>query len=173
MPTQQMVDIDIEYFPTDPMTSLTIFMKSADDTTVHNKAFRRVGQDIVNKARQNIISNGSYQTGNLHDSVYAKLTNGGLEVGAEAHYGSHIEYGFRHWKNGQFIPAQPYIRPAISDSSSDMAEGLGDEIEQDYLMKLATAGTTGFSKGYQSFGNLTSTGNIGKFGGWQTGSMYK
>lgn len=167
-----MVNLDVEYFPTDPMTSLSIFMKSASDDRVYQKAYRRVGQSVVNRAKQNLVANGSYKSGTLHDSIYAKLANGGLEIGAEAHYGSHVEYGFRHYKSGKFVPAKPYLRPAIQSETHNMADGLGDEIQQDYLMKLATAGTTGFSKGYKSFGGSTSTTNIGQFGGWTRGKKF-
>lgn len=87
MEIDQRGNVIIEYFPMKPEKSLAIFMQSAEsgsDGKIADKVWRRVGQDVVQKARAYLVKNGSYITGDLYNSVKANVDKGQLELIADA-----------------------------------------------------------------------------------------
>lgn len=87
-------------------------------------------------------------SGNLYeniDVIYGRDYKGGirLELGSFAtnqdgqYYGGHIEYGYHPWGNDKFIPARPYMRPAMeivaNSSGTDLASAIGEAFN-DYIV---------------------------------------
>lgn len=72
------------------------------------KDVMETGQAIVNEARANLIANGSYITGNLHDSIEVKQV-GELDVvvGTDVEYAPYVEYGTSRAR------PYPYWNPAV------------------------------------------------------------
>lgn len=64
-------------------------------------------EDIVEAARQNLLDNGSYITGNLYDSLTAQqVSDMEYQVGSHVEYAPYVEYGTSHSR------PYPYFRPA-------------------------------------------------------------
>ena len=58
-----------------------------------------IGDEIVKIAKEFVITNGTYRTGRLHDSIRWIPKSQGIQLIADAkegesHYAGHIEYGF-------------------------------------------------------------------------------
>lgn len=61
---------------------------------------------------------------------YYKKTAKSLDSIGRIRHGHLVEFGFRHWKTGQMIPAQPFMRPALDQTASGYI--------QDFKQRLAT-----------------------------------
>lgn len=183
MEIDQRGNVIIEYFPMKPEKSLAIFMQSAEsgsDGKIADKVWRRVGQDVVQKARAYLVKNGSYITGDLYNSVKANVDKGQLELIADAKnrygyaYGGSVEYGFIHHYSKTFVNAKPFLRPAIKDSTKTVSTQIGIEVMVDYLSKIGLSGAGGsFLSGFQSFGMKTASLRLaGNKGGFTRGTTF-
>lgn len=74
------------------------------------KAMETTGQKIENTAKQNLLENGSYETGTLYNSIESKTEVNGSEVetkiGTEVEYAAAVEFG-----TSKSAP-KPYLYPA-------------------------------------------------------------
>ena len=79
-------------------------------------------------------------TGHLQGSIQRATTEAantavtaGWRVGAS--YAMPVEYGFNHYRNG-YIPAQPYVRPALKKYRKDWTETLAQAAKRQFSTRL-------------------------------------
>ena len=122
-------------------------------------ALRRAARPIIRAARSNLVANRSVETGGLRKSIGVKLKQykargvtvaiigarrGVTKTGGEpANYAHLVELGHRNARNGQEIPAKPFLRPALESTKSasvnEFRARLGRQIEKE-AAKLAAKG---------------------------------
>jgi len=71
-------------------------------------------------------------------------TRAELQIGnsMKGYYPAAIEFGYRHGRGGNFIPARPYLRPALYDHESEILNIMKTEIKQG-IFKVAKIGMKG------------------------------
>lgn len=88
---------------------------------------RKNTSELQAKAKEKAQFRGHYRgnqfikpTGNLHDNINHKITNGGLtgEVIPEAEYSAYVELGTR------FMDSQPYLKPAFDEQVKEFKKDM-------------------------------------------------
>lgn len=89
-------------------------------------AMETTGQKIENTAKQNLLDNGSYETGELYNSIENKTEVKGSEIetkiGTEVEYAAAVEFG-----TSKSAP-KPYLYPAALEV--DIKETVANEIKK-------------------------------------------
>lgn len=69
-------------------------------------------------------------------------TRAELQIGnsTKGYYPAAVEFGYRHGRGGNFIPAQPYLRPALYDHEAEILNIMKAEIKEG-IFKVAKIGT--------------------------------
>lgn len=147
------------------------------------------------------IVSGFSRTGNLHDNIHARVVGdgrtgrsivleslaranqntvgkGGIRENYNAYYGGHVEYG-HHTRNGGFVMAKPYMRPAMEMVSQSvnladaMAVAFNGMMTDSLMMGNVLSFTRAGMYGMFSPMNKTYASQIGRLGKQTTGSWSK
>ena len=90
------------------------------------KAMETTGNKIENKAKQNLLENGSYETGELYNSIESKteISNSEIKtkIGTEVEYAAAVELG-----TSKSAP-KPYLYPAALEV--DVKNTVANEIKK-------------------------------------------
>jgi HK97 gp10 family phage protein len=120
-----------------------------------DSAVEDTAKAIERSAKKNLKRHGAIDTGNLRGSIgYGRVDVAHFRVGTPVEYAPHVEYGtaahvieadnadylrfpgkggnpvYRKSVQHPGTPAQPYLRPALQDHQSTLAENIEDEIER-------------------------------------------
>lgn len=121
----------------------------------------------------------THNTGKLYDSIKGRLSTVKNVVTLKAdaknsrnqYYAGFLEYGF-HDRGGNFIPARPFLRPALY-AVSEASKGHITSVLKDLLERVWT------EDGYQGWKNITSfgrmrtlSGGLAKFYNNETPGLY-
>ena len=118
-------------------------------------------------------------TGALYNSIKGSLSNKENVVTLRAnarnsrgqYYAGHIEYGF-HDRGGNFIPARPFLRPALY-AVSESSKGRITSVLKDLLQRVWTEDGYQGWKNITSFGRMrTASGGLSKFYNNNTSGLY-
>lgn len=98
-----------------------------------NDTLRRTVNNTSHFALEVMRDNTPVDTGNLKASEGIKFEAGGFKafVGPDlkkAHYAPYVEYGFRHWISGKFIPGQHYVELTKFYAEPQIKKIFGDAI---------------------------------------------
>lgn len=106
------------YNPYDFYDFLKYNLEMAKDTKTYQEYMPDIGRLAVQFAQDLVISNGTYRTGKLHDSIHWAPNSTGITLFANARdqrgsaYAGHIEYGFVG-RDGMPHGPWPFLRPAV------------------------------------------------------------
>lgn len=89
---------------------------------------REAGNLVENEAKQNLLDNGSYRTGNLYNSIKTKVEDNEDEV--EAKVGTDVDYGTYLELGTSRMPAKPYLYPALKDNVDKVVNKVADAIRK-------------------------------------------
>jgi len=113
--------------------------------------------EVTSRGNEYVVD--TRNTGKLYNSIKARFAGDkSVELAANARnsrgqpYAGHIEYGF-HDRGGNFIPARPFLRPAlyaVSEASKGRVRSVFREILEDIWSE----------RGYQGISNITSFGRM-------------
>lgn len=86
------------------------------------------GNLVKNEAKDNLLRNGSYRTGNLYNSIKSRVESEGEEavakVGTEVDYGTYLELGTSR------MNPKPYLYPALKDNVDKVVNKVADAIRK-------------------------------------------
>ena len=95
----------------------------ADDLGHLDGAAAKAGRIVQDRASQGAPKD----TGALAQSIQATASGDAVAVGSPLKYAAPMEYGVP----GHNIAAQPYLRPALADSTSEVLAVYQDEVQAD------------------------------------------
>lgn len=109
-----------------------------------------IANEIVEIAKDFVISNGTYQTGRLHDSIHWVPQARGIQLIADAkdgesHYAGHIEYGFVG-RDGMPKGPWPFLRPAMRIGAEASTGQLADRMASNILYGIGDTGSLSFGR---------------------------
>jgi len=84
------------------------------------------GAVVIKKAAQDEVP---VDTGKLKKSIKIKKIKDGKSIGPDTDYDIYVEFG-HHTKAGTFVPAQPYMRPALQQNRKEIAAFTAKEIRK-------------------------------------------
>lgn len=133
----------------DSMESFTDFLNynlnMASDINEYKTDVAAIGDEIVKIAKEFVITNGTYRTGRLHDSIHWIPKSKGIQLVADAkegdrHYAGHIEYGFVG-RDGLPYGPWPFLRPAMRIGAEASTGRLADAMANRILRGKGFAST--------------------------------
>lgn len=82
------------------------------------KALTEIGIVVTGKAKVN----SPVDTGRLRGSITneVKPSEKAVYIGTNVEYAPYVEYGHRVGTSGAFVPPQPYLKPAVENSRSEI-----------------------------------------------------
>ena len=126
------------YDPSEFYDFLKYNLEMAKDTQTYQKYMPDIGKLAVQFAQDLVVSNGTYRTGKLHDSIHWAPNSTGITLFANARdsrgsaYAGHIEYGFVG-RDGMPHGPWPFLRPAMRMAAEASQGMLADEAAQSIL----------------------------------------
>lgn len=92
------------------------------------EAAEDVGEYVEQKAKDNLIKNGSYRTGNLHNSIDSRTEEQGddtiAKIGTKVDYAHYLELGTSKMR------AKPYMAPALEDNTQEIIKIVADNLRK-------------------------------------------
>ena len=86
------------------------------------------GNLVKNEAKDNLLKNGSYRTGNLYNSIESKVEDNEEEV--EAKVGTEVEYSHFVELGTSKMSPKPYLYPALKDNVDKIVDKVADAIRK-------------------------------------------
>jgi hypothetical protein len=89
----------------------------------HRAGIRALAEFVAERARMY----APVETGALKASIHVVSEAGGMRhhVVSSLPYAEPTEFGFRHYRSGRQIPANPYLRKALNDGARALPQFLG------------------------------------------------
>lgn len=143
---------------------LSYNIKMATDTKTYLHYMPQIADMAVEVARDFILSNGTYRTGELYRSVKWRPVDNGIELYADARdgagraYAGHIEYGFVD-RGGMPQGPWPFLRPAMRIAAEASTGDLANIAATNILYGI------GSDSGFLSFGRANLSRVIANAGG--------
>ena len=121
------------YDPSEFYDFLKYNLEMTQDTQTYQKYMPDIGKLAVQFAQDLVVSNGTYRTGKLHDSIHWAPNSTGITLFANARdsrgsaYAGHIEYGFVG-RDGMPHGPWPFLRPAMR-MAAEASQGMLTEAQ--------------------------------------------
>lgn len=155
------------YNEDDFLDYLSYNFRMATDTKTYKYYVENIAKMAVDIAKDFVLSNGTYRTGELYRSIKYNMTSSGFTLSANARdsrgrpYAGHIEYGFVD-RGGMPQGPWPFIRPAVRIAAEASTGTLADAMASNILYG------DGHDYGRLSFGRVKNLSNvIDKAGGME------
>lgn len=168
------------YDPSEFYDFLKYNLEMAKDTQTYQKYMPDIGKLAVQFAQDLVVSNGTYRTGKLHDSIHWAPNSTGITLFANARdsrgsaYAGHIEYGFVG-RDGMPHGPWPFLRPAMRMAAEASQGMLADEAARsilwgrdDAILSFGRAGVKhllGRTNAHRRAEYINQTGH--RFGAWR------
>ena len=125
-------------------------LKMASNIENYKTDIESIANEIVAIARNFVISNGTYKTGRLHDSIHWEPQARGIRLTADAkdgesHYAGHIEYGFVG-RDGLPKGPWPFLRPAMRIGAEASTGQLADHMASNILYGIGNSSFLSFGR---------------------------
>lgn len=104
-----------------------------------------IADEAVNLAREFVVSNGTYKTGALYDSIDWSPTASGIRLYASVPYSGHIEYGFVG-RDGMPHGPWPFLRPAMRIAAEASTGKIADHAASDILWGVGNNNILSFGR---------------------------
>lgn len=86
------------------------------------------GNLVKNEAKDNLLKNGSYRTGNLYNSIESRVEDN--EEEAEVKVGTDVEYaGYLELGTSRMQP-KPYMYPALKDNVEKVVDKIANALKK-------------------------------------------
>lgn len=114
-------------------------LKELSDSPVRQGQLVEIANYAVSIARQLVEMHlgGKKTTNTLHDSINAKESNNQIVLYADARdaitgypYGLSFEYGFHPYGRSTYVPARPFLRPALEFAANATRTTFENNVEQ-------------------------------------------
>ena len=172
------IESNYEYFVEQKISNLLQFKTDFSNGDWTREELKIIAQELeetakffakeqgLDKSIVYLTKNGSlyevptYNTGKLYSSIKGRLSTvkNSVTLKADAtnsrgqYYAGFLEYGF-HDRSGKFVPARPFLRPALY-AVSESSKGNITSVLKDLLQRVWT------EDGYQGWRNITSFGRM-------------
>lgn len=113
--------LETDYTEIDQFTDILGFaIAELQDNPLRQGQLQEIANYAVSTAKQLVQMHGATQTKTLLNSIGAKPRNNQIVIYADARdpitgypYGASVEYGFHPYGKSAYVPARPFLRPAL------------------------------------------------------------